>query len=264
MKTNKKHVVIYIGFLTVFFFTFAFLAYANEQKNQQYSETNQLADQLVTAVQQTGAAVESIQFHHGSILPLVETADDLLQLGRQWEEAVIGKLNLPEDQVQVTYDGNGINPFYQINYAETDVSVSVRIAGSRHGGQWHPYLVVKVKAPFDRFAEVKQAVGQLADLLRQQSVIPQFNTCVQAFYSDKLKIGIRTDKVKQILHNFDAEVVETMQDYVVQSISAYSPLIPRGIYTNGVKMNLQVATHVDPQSNITRLTVGTPIITTTY
>lgn len=120
------------------------------------------------------------------------------------------------------------------------------------------------KGPKQQEQELRNYTNVLEDVTKNNNVVLQINTCVVGKVNVKLKNDLQKEKIQQVLASFQGEVVESLEDYTVMSVSAYTPQIPFQITTNRKPMNLQVASHVDDYRNETTLIVGTPIITTEY
>ncbi|MBO8171992.1 MAG: YwmB family TATA-box binding protein [Bacillaceae bacterium] len=250
-KTWLQHGVLLLIFLT----GFSMLAMAKQSDIEQHHE---LTQRLIRAVEDTGAVVQKVQYHQGIPMEPVTQIDALMDLGKEWASG------WETENIRLDQDKTGEHPYVRVRFIKQGVSVDLNLTGTRHGNQWIPYLVIRVEAPADRLEQARQITSRLSERLGEKGLMVKINTCLQAVYNAKLNHHARINMINQVIHSFDAHVVEKMEDNVVQSYSAYSPHIPQFIYTKDVKMNLQVATHVDPDKRLTRLTVGTPIITTTY
>lgn len=255
-KTNR---LVSISFLImVLFLLFTALDFngVKQQKAQAVDGGSQI-EKLTASVKQSGATIERIQLHQGKAMPAVDSLQMLWDIGESWK-------GNEEKAIKILRNSEGKHPYLQIDYIKQDVTARVRWIATKQGDQWKPYFIAKISGTAENQQALKEMVQQVSTRMLEHSISPKFNTCVQAFYNDKLKMVERKNNVDKILRNWDATVVEKMEDDVVQSISAYTSQLPRHIITNHQKMNLQVATHVDAVQHRTRLTVGSPIITTTY
>jgi hypothetical protein len=132
------------------------------------------------------------------------------------------------------------------------------------GDDWDSYITIKLTAE-PRFRE--QLEEQLAVLYRKLQpfgIHPQFNSCVQGKYNGTLKNDVQLAKIEQLFQYLDATVVEKVEDPTVKSFSAFTDEIKPFILTRGQKMNVQAGMHVDKLGGVTRITIGTPIITIEY
>lgn len=249
--------------LTCFFFTFAVLAMAQEETIKEEWHTEQAITQLVNGLEDSGAKVEKVMLNQGTPLPGEKTVEGLFKLGEQITEQIALK-DSGQDRANVTWESAGKHPYYQYETWQHGVKTTVRLVGTEWNDQWKPYLIIRMEGAYQSLPEVKRSIVGISENMKQLGIEPNFNACLQGYYDDTLKVSAQEKMIDGYLHKYNASVVEKMQDQAVLSISAYSPHISGSIITNDMKMNLQVATHVDHTSETTKITVGTPIITTTY
>ncbi|RKD23084.1 hypothetical protein BEP19_12730 [Ammoniphilus oxalaticus] len=245
-----------------------------QQEKQDPAAAMRDVDKLVDIMEQTGIELEHIQLHDGIAHQTFE----------QWEEAQafatrIGQAmglalieqpspadipNAPtstafhfEEQTQQQHQDE--------HTANKTARTMLRVIATPQEAGWDTYLTINIQ--FDATNDRDQTMQQLEIVfkaLENEQIVPQFDTCTQGIINDKLTDDIQIKKLNKLLDLLGAQVVEKVEDPTVKSLSAYSPDFPFYIWTNGKKMNLQAATHVDHLNSQTRITVGTPIITIEY
>ncbi len=218
-------------------------------------------EQIIGAARQTGARPVLIQFHQSQALPSVEHAEAIFSMGDKWKRTLSREWNTP---VAEDRDLTEKHPHYQIVWQKGEAKFTVKWTATFESGRWTPFLITRIEAPIEQLDQAIMWKEQWSKWLQKQRVLVKFNTCLESVYDAKLNHDQQNDRITQVLHSLEARVVEQMEDHVVISTSAYSPHISDYILTNDMKMNVQAATHVDHEKSLTRLIIGTPIITTTY
>jgi hypothetical protein len=105
---------------------------------------------------------------------------------------------------------------------------------------------------------------RIRNMLVYQGIKPQISACILGTVSARMNDVHEFRLISKALTVVGAHRIEGVESELVDSISAYSPIAPAFIVTNGQKMNLQVAVHYDSYHQRTNVLVGTPIITVTY
>lgn len=212
---------------------------------------------MLQSIEQTGAKTEEIELRTTVDLGVVATTKDLLELASSWSS----KLEVP---VQTSVKREGSNYVYQVWETKEGISRDLRMIGVPQNDHFHTYLVVGLKGNRIHAQDLAELRDRITFLFKKASMIPQFSTCIRGMYSDKLGVDQQEDKLHAVLTALQAIEIERLQDETVLSISAYTEQWKPSITTGQHKMNVQVATHLDTHDSITRITVGTPIITAEY
>jgi hypothetical protein len=228
----------------------------NEQQLQQsFDDLRSLTD----AVKTTGANVTEVQFRmkwSDMRFKSIEEAEAFRsQLAKKvgiasWDEA-------SQSSVEV-YQGHGKTS------AGADVEVYVSLSSSTSKNEARIGLSLQIRG---KEYQVNSMATMTEDVLRivvNRTDLPQISSCARGFFNGKLENDLQKQKIGQVLARFDAKVVEKLEEEMVLSYSAYSPLLSTKITTDHKAMNLQIATHTNTIKHQTTLTLGTPIITTEY
>ncbi|WP_426450884.1 YwmB family TATA-box binding protein [Paenibacillus sp. S-38] len=129
-------------------------------------------------------------------------------------------------------------------------------------------LIVSAETPETGMASadvpsrMEEAQTKLTRVLEGMGVTPNWNVIVQG----KLKADYASaDKLNGWLQaELRAEAVESYDDGRSASVSYASPLIEASVQSGGRMLNLQAAVHRSSETGESRLTLGTPVITTEY
>ncbi|MFD1675804.1 YwmB family TATA-box binding protein [Alicyclobacillus fodiniaquatilis] len=106
------------------------------------------------------------------------------------------------------------------------------------------------------------------DRIEQLVASVQGTPQMSAYFAGAMKSQLSEQDANQLVNRVfsavNASPVESLKGQWDTSVSGYTPNALTYIYTNGKRMNLQVAVHDDTYHHDTNVLVGTPIITTTY
>lgn len=217
-----------------------------------------LTEQLVGAVEESGATVTAIEFRSSIKQGNINSPKDLQKLGEFWA----GILNVTSAETSVQLEKG--NYVYQILSKDAAVECRLRVIGVPKEDHLDAYLVLFVSGKPEQLQDIESKKKSVEAALQAAELIPQFSTCVRGTYSDKLFVDQQESKILSIFSTLQATELERLQDETVVSISGYSAAWKPFIAINDQKMNVQVATHRDTQTKGTSITVGTPIITAEY
>lgn len=218
---------------------------------------DQTITQMIQAMEQTGATPNEIELRTTVDLGLVDTTKDLLEIADTWRT----RFDLSNPTHLVMEENRYI---YQTEENQGGIDLHLRLVGVPQFDKFHTYVVVGFKGKRIHAQDMEGIRDRYVTLFKKASLIPQFSTCIRGIYSDKLSVDQQEDKVHEVLTALQANEIERLQDETVLSISAYTEQWKPAIQTGGHRMNVQVATHLDSLDSITRITVGTPIITAEY
>jgi len=253
-KIGGKHFlfIIGIGFLLIACIMGVFL----EKKRDNQKPIATLED-IINKVERSGAEVRELLVQvkmnqapfHNEQEARAYRQKMAAQLGL---DLPVGVKNMPNHDI-IVYQGEtrtpeGMSVTFTQNFGKkVESSIAFTFKGTKNNRQ-----------------ELRRYITVLENVTKTDTIVLQFNTCVTGKFNGKLKNDLQRKKIQQVLTSFQGKVVETLDDFTVMSVSAYTPQIPFKILTNQKPMNLQVASHVDDYRNETTLTVGMPIITKEY
>ena len=228
-----------------------------QQKNHDNQKPFATMEDIIKKVESSGADVSELQvqvkwnqapFHNEQ-----EAASYRQKIAQELGIDLNSRVREEGQQEMIVYQGLTETPegtaisFYQNFGEKVESSMSLTFKGSKNQQQ-----------------NIGHYIKVLKNVTKNDTNFLQFNTCITGKINGTLKNDLQRDKIQQVLTSFQGKVVESLEDYTVMSVSAYTPQIPFQITTNRKPMNLQVASHVDDYRNETTLTVGMPIITTEY
>lgn len=222
--------------------------------NQQPTAAWDVAVSLLEALEATGAQVNQIEMRatiEGGVVP---DAKALLASAEAWNSV----LRLPAAELRIQQEGTYA---LQTQQVFEDAKLQLRFVGVPQDSGFRTYLLLNLTGERTALEPLYQ---QVTEALAVKTTIPHFSTCIRGIYSDTLGDDQQEGKVFAVLQYLRAQQVERLQDETVLSVSAYTKRWQHAIRTGQHKMNVQVATHVDPMGNVTRITAGTPIITAEY
>ncbi len=219
--------------------------------------SDKAAETIVQVVEASGAQVQDIQLRAAAGMKKVHTSNDLVALASVWRK----RLSIA-DQGQWTWE-NGLT-VWEAQAGSAGAALSLRVVGVPTSDGFDTHLVVKIEGKRTHLQDVVKLRQLVVEAFKQATIIPQISTCIRGIYSDTLSDDQQEGKVFGILRSLRAREVERLQDDTVLSVSAYTEQWLPFLTTDDHKMNVQVATHLDPQTKWTRITVGTPIITAEY
>jgi hypothetical protein len=244
--------------LVVLFVVFAggFTAYAQAESGQVRLEAAAVQlDKMAATVAETGAGISTVQ-----VRIKAEKTFRNEQETESWKRQIARLLSAPDfAPLQGMPQSSHTEGVYQGLKTEVYLTVDSEENNSPKVG-----LSLTFTGKDRQVPSVKPVTKVVGEKLINGFKINQINTCVIGKYGGKLKNDLQTEKCRQILAAFDSKQVESLREDTVLSYSAYSPQIMDYILTNGNRMNLQVATHIDDTHQQTTVTVGVPIITVEY
>ncbi|MFM1651221.1 YwmB family TATA-box binding protein [Brevibacillus sp. B_LB10_24] len=232
-----------------------YLPAAAKERNDSAASTQAAA--MIQAVESTGAQTTEILYRTSVQLERVNSTKDLIALGSKWSKMLSVPVShhlMRENELQV----------YETGIKTGGAKFQFRLIGVPNGEEYLTHLVLSIQGERSHLQDVVQLLQMADQTLRRAGVIPQFSTCIRGMYSDTLIDDQQEGKIFAVLTSLQANEIERLQDETVTSVSAYTELWGHFITTNHEKMNVQVATHLDKRNNVTRITVGTPIITAEY
>lgn len=216
------------------------------------------AKQLLEAVEDSGAKGLTIEVRTRLPIGQANSTKELRELAEDWAD----RLGVPAEYADMTKKNDLY--VYQVLSNRDNIRLHFQVTGVPKKGLFQAYLVVHLKGSRHTLPYIESRQDAIATALKQAGLIPQFSTCISGMYSDKMSVDQQEGKILSIFRALHAKELERLQDESVVSISGYTRAWEPFIAVNGQKMNLQVATHRDTQSDGTWITVGTPIITAEY
>lgn len=216
-----------------------------------------VAVQIVEELEKNNIAVTDATVRMSVALPGLSGAKALAERNEKWAT----NLQIPPDTQpelendEIVYQNEAISPTQELQY---------RLVGVPNFGKWNAYLVVTVKGNRDHLQDIVKKQQNVTKLLQTQALIPQISTCIAGIYNDTLSVDQQKERIFSIFGSLGANEIERLADETVVSISGFTRLWDQAILSHNQKMNLQVAAHRDVERNVTRFTVGTPIITSEY
>jgi hypothetical protein len=114
----------------------------------------------------------------------------------------------------------------------------------------------------------EKIAGNVNDKINVRSMqlfeeFPVIFTCIKGNTGDRMMKNL-DGKAKQLLHDLDAETVESLTEEQFVSYSAYSNRFNTSISTDNTSMNVQLALRNEGLGGKTTVIIGTPIITIEY
>jgi len=256
MKKHWGMQSIFIGITLIFGLT----VFADQQPAKDFRSTIQSVNQLLYAMEETGAQVEQVQLHYGTAYKTYNQMEEVKTFAKEMGE----KLGLTQTTNETS---TTTSAEYHFQRLEQDVLTTLRIIAipsHNQAGKWESYVTINMSTNPSDLNGLETQLATVYKGLESVEIIPQFNSCVQGIVNDKLENDVQIKQLNKLLDLLGAEVVEKVEDPTVKSYSAYSPEFPSYIWTKDKKMNVQAAMHVDQLHDLTRLTIGTPIITIEY
>ncbi|WP_134702573.1 YwmB family TATA-box binding protein [Ammoniphilus sp. YIM 78166] len=254
MKNIWGKNTLLMGLMLLFF---SWTVFADQQPKQGEQATMEALDEIMNSMVETGAEAERILLHMGTSYRTFEKPEEI----KNFAEQLGFTLGLTE-----TRNHQQTQEFRFQRLEEqvlTELMVKMIPSQSR-ADAWDSYLTVKLSAEPLALDALKQHYLHVYQGLESSQILPHFNTCVQGFYNVTLENDVQLMKLRKLLDLLGAEVVEQVADPTVISISAYTSRLSSYILTNGRPMNVQAGIHVDQLLGLTRITIGTPIITIEY
>ncbi|MGE5701082.1 MAG: YwmB family TATA-box binding protein [Clostridia bacterium] len=215
------------------------------------------AIQIVETLERNSIHVTDVTIRMAAPSVQLSSPKELATLHETWSS----RLQITPDSLvehekgAMIYQNTVVFPTHELHY---------RLAGVPHSGKWDVYLVVTVKGNRSHLQDVVTMQKTIVDVMRKHATIPQISTCIAGIDNDTLSVDQQEDKVFSLFRELRANEVERLVDESVVSISGYTRLWDQAIRSHDKKINLQVAAHRDFGKQMTRFTVGTPIITAEY
>ncbi|MCR8996093.1 YwmB family TATA-box binding protein [Brevibacillus sp. 7WMA2] len=248
----KKHIsMVYVVLLCIGLFVASGFSYWTQVTKAS------VAAQLIEAAEATEATITDIEYRTSIQLATLSTATEFLSLGHEWS----GILGIPSAQA-VTAEGKQL--IYQTEGKVGQTKLHIRLIGLPEPHNISVYLVISLEGKRIHAQDMERAYEKVVAETKRRGLIPQFSTCIRGIYNDTLSDGWQEARINKVFALLQAQEVERLQDESVTSISGFTAQWKPYIITNDQKMNVQVATHVDSLNQLTRITLGTPIITAEY
>ncbi|PCN45419.1 hypothetical protein B9C88_05915 [Brevibacillus laterosporus] len=248
----KKHItMVYVVLLCIGLFVASGFSYWTQVTKAS------VAAQLIEAAEATEATITDIEHRTSIQLATLSTATEFLSLGHEWS----GILGIPSAQA-VTAEGKQL--IYQTEGKVGQTKLHIRLIGLPEPHNISVYLVISLEGKRIHAQDMERAYEKVVAETKRRGLIPQFSTCIRGIYNDTLSDGWQEARINKVFALLQAQEVERLQDESVTSISGFTAQWKPYIITNDQKMNVHVATHVDSLNQLTRITLGTPIITAEY
>ncbi|QDX91622.1 hypothetical protein EEL32_13570 [Brevibacillus laterosporus] len=248
----KKHVtMVYVVMSLIGLFVASGFSYWS-----QVTEAS-VATQLIEAAETTEATITDIEHRARIQLASLSTAKEFLSLGHEWS----GILGIPSAKAIIS---EGDQLIYQTEGKVGQTKLHIRLIGLPEPHNIDVYLVISLEGKRIHAQDIEMAYEKVVAETKSRGLIPQFSTCIRGIYNDTLSDGWQEARINKVFTLLQAQEVERLQDESVTSISGYTTQWKPYIITNDRKMNVQIATHVDSLNQLTRITLGTPIITAEY
>ncbi|RXT04380.1 YwmB family TATA-box binding protein [Ammoniphilus sp. CFH 90114] len=251
MKKTWGINTILVGLMLLFSWT----VFADQQPKKEAIEAQVALEQILQAMEQTGAKAERLYLHLGTKYRTFNHPEEVKEFAKQLGTE-LGLTETRDHQLESEFR-------YKSLHHPVLTELRITMMKSR-SNSWDSYLTLKLSAKSTDLEVLKTQHEHVHKVLERSQILPHFNTCVQGNYNVTLENDVQLLKLNKLLDLLGAEVVEQVQDPTVTSVSAYTPQLPSYILTNGRQMNVQAGTHVDQLLGITRITIGTPIITIEY
>jgi hypothetical protein len=235
---------------------FGFMSY-----KQTLAQTSETGEFLMKAFATTDAEVEGYTINNWSVVDKeFRTADQL--------KGMAGQLNrtLNIQNVNGTPDTQGDQVSYTLRGTFKD-GANVQLVLKTMKFQEHApqtVLVVSLDHATKDLNQYPQEISTVRQTAIAAKSVPQISTCIKGLLADKMKSGDSNALVNDVFRKVNAKEIEGVRSDLVTSVSGYSPLTKDYIFTNGNKMNIQVAVHYDAYQGKTRVLVGSPIVTIEY
>lgn len=217
-----------------------------------------VAAQLLRVLEDTGATGETILVRARTPMGMVRSPEEVKELATSWAK----RLELPFSHVESSRKDQLIA--YQSETSQDGVHIRYEVSAVSKNGSFDTYLVLQLTGSRKSLLYIEKIQETFVKALQKASFIPQISTCIRGMYNVKMGVDQQEGKILSIFRTLHAAEIERLQDETVVSISGYTRLWEPSIALNGQKMNVQVATHRDSDSEETWITVGTPIITVEY
>lgn len=224
----------------------------------QAKEEKPVAAKLLRALEESGAAGETIQVRARTAMGLVESPDEVKRLAERWAK----QLEIPFSHVEISRKHQMI--VYQSETQKEGVQLRYEVSAVSKNGSFDAYVVLHLTGSPQTLLYMEEMQETFAKALKKANFIPQISTCIRGMYNDKMSVDQQEGRILSIFRTLEATELERLQDETVVSISGHTRMWEPFIALNGQKMNLQVATHRDSDAEKTWITVGTPIITVEY
>ncbi|MBO8165414.1 MAG: YwmB family TATA-box binding protein [Brevibacillus sp.] len=221
------------------------------------ASTWQTAVELLEAVEKAGVQVTQLELRAVIMGDKLPDTEYLSKQAVRWSR-LLG-LQPPDGAQQE----NGMSVYETLGMFG-GAKLHLRFTGVPEHSGYRTYLVLTLTGGPSERLDLEMLFQKVTKVLAEESVIPQFSTCIRGKYNDTLSVDQQEGKVFAVLQYLRAEEVERLRDETVLSVSAFTGQWQHAIQTGPHKMNLQVAAHVDAAGKTTRITVGTPIITAEY
>lgn len=141
---------------------------------------------------------------------------------------------------------------------------ALTVTAHKHGNVYETVLLYELYGSSSDENSRRKALDifsiRTSDLFSKEPVI---FTCATGKISDKMDI-VLYEKALELMNAFNATFVEHVNEETFVSLSAYTTLWNGSLYTNGNKMNLQIALRDEGPTEGITVSIGTPILTTEY
>lgn len=278
-----KKALSIIGIISILLI--AFINYSithNKEKAMSLSgESEELQiEPVMGALNEIDAEVKEININsNGKISDTYETLDNLKVIGENIlktfdSEAILKYSNETENMIESNLDGCYIMTIHdEIDYKQVIINGKDRsnknITIILYSFKDKEYKVEETDLAIDILYYGKDTIlktlkSNIVDIYSNHKSVADITTCYTGTINGKLNSDVKLDKIEKVIDLVDGKIVEKHIDDALVSITAYSEILGRYIYSAENKINLNIAINYNEIEDKTYIWVGTPIITIGY
>lgn len=181
-------------------------------------------------------------------------------------DPLIATTKLPENYYtkEVIFDEG----FSQITYTKKDneenfISIILSSNLNQNEVDGKTYLYINIIKKSD-FLKINDIIDKIDRVFKASNQTMEITSYVRSTIPGKIREKDINSKVKKILEEMDAKVIEEDKDEFYISYIMYSPLIENYLTINKKMINLNLAIRYNEYEDKTYILIGTPVITIGY
>ncbi len=182
-----------------------------------------------------------------------EKVDENMYLPEAEKKSYVEKLIAEEKSIQLLIWGKDKN--------ENSALINISTYETEKGGETYLFLNKVKKSNNEYYDDIKL---KMEGIFKKFDSEAEITTCVIGTFNGKLNRQSQEKKIDEALKYIKGNVVEKYSDESLISVSAFSPVLGKYIFSGNKKMNYNISMRYNEYEDKTYIWIGMPIIILEY
>lgn len=215
---------------------------------------------LMESIENMGAEFIELDIHcSGKFSDEFMTKEEVVSLGKEFVEKLGVEGKLIEEIVEK-------KDFIQYKVKNrTKDSVNIIVSSYLHKGSNKGETTIFVNPiKREKNSQINDIMKNTQDIFTQYGIKPEITTCIVGGFKGKLNRSDIDKLIAQSIKRVNGKIVDNYDEGDLISVTAYTPIFKKKIYSGNEKMNYNLAMRYNEYEEKTYVWIGTPIITISY